>query len=94
MNWYKMATEKQEEFKFFQEMPKQKATPIEETKQYQQLSEKTPEILQKLLDQCKNFKEAAKILKLYGFEFKVLDNGIKVNINNQSHLINDSMKII
>jgi hypothetical protein len=94
MNWYKKAQiEKQEDFPFFKDIPKQKAMPIEQTDQYQKLMEKTPDILQDLLDNCKDFEEAIKILKLYKFDFKVIKDIAVVYLNKKTYIIDDMLEM-
>jgi len=92
MNWYKKT--QQENFPFLKDMPKQKATPIEESPQYQKLVRRTPILLQNLLDKCETIKDAIQILKLYGFKFQIANNIISVNINNKIYIINDAMVLI
>jgi len=91
MNWYKKAQESQEDLPFFKDIPKRKSTPIEQTEQYQQLLEKTPSVLQDLLDNCSNLKEAIKILKLYKFKFKIMKDVIIVYIDNKTYIIDDAL---
>lgn len=93
MNWYKTAIENQTDFPFFKDMPEQKATPVEGTEEFQKLLKRTPDIVQNLLDNCKDIQEATKTLKLYKFKFKVVEDIISININDKVYIIDDMLEL-
>jgi hypothetical protein len=91
MNWYKKS--QQSLFPFFSDLPPQKPFSIEKTEQYRKLIQRTPQILQNLLEQCNDREEIIKILKTYNFKFKIIKNVISVNINEQIYIIDDTLTL-
>lgn len=91
MNWYKTSIEKQEDFPFFKDIPKQKQTPVEQTEQYLKLESQTPEIIQDLLDNCKDIKEAIKVLKTYKIKHKIIKDIVVIYLNNKIYIIDDML---
>ena len=79
MNWYKKA--QQSLFPFFSNISPQKPSSIEETEEYQKLIKRTPFLLETLLEQCNDLKNAIKIMKTYNFKFKTIKDVVSVNIN-------------
>lgn len=90
MNWYKMSQQKS--FPFFDDIPQQKQTPLEERKDYKDLTARTPHILKELAKQCSNLKELEKALKTYKFDFVTKDNSIIVNVNGVIYVLNSESK--
>ena len=55
--------------------------------EYNRLSKRTPIILQKLLDNCGNFKCIISILKDYNFKYRVSQFSIVIFINDEKYLV-------
>lgn len=74
MNWYKRA--QQEDFDFFKKMPQNTETPITETEEYKDLSNRAGKTFEDVLEEVNGEKSVISVIKQYGLFYK------KINLND------------
>ena len=89
MNKMKIHRKNQNSFDFFENIPKKKKIPTTKTPEYLNLKERTTIVLQKLLNNCNNYKDIVNVLKSYKFKWNEIDNKIAVIINNETYTIDN-----
>jgi len=91
MNWYKKS--QQEYFGFYNNISKQKPVQKEEGEEYQRLVKRTPALIQSLISQCQDLNEAVKVLKVYQFKVKIINDIAAVKIDGQPYIVDEMLNL-
>lgn len=91
MNWYKKA--QQQDFAFVQKISPKTPPPIEESEEYQKLIQRTPDLMESLIEKCNDIKQAENVLKLYKFKTKILKDVVVIYVGNETFILDKSLTI-
>lgn len=80
-------------FEFMKDIPVAKSVPVEKTKEYQRLADRTPELVKQLIKNSQGYDEIAEVLRTYHFKWKNIDfpkeSIIITRINDIDYVIKD-----